>query len=596
MKKVILPLLTALISFSAIAAIDKSLPYEVIGIYDRSGYDIPNYYIILSDNEQAYYNHKTAAMEISSGYVLTLDLYNVASDPVALQPGTYTARKHSDAYAPLQFDVAYSEVTYYQDGKAQSRQSITEPVVIELAESGLYSITVQAKDPVSKEDCRFVFSGRVPLTDSNEKPASFPMLKHDVEYELGGGIAFYQGVSDLSNQGVTYLNLYQGEYDSNGGLTGDGVNLAMMIAHKRIAKPADYRVIPGTYTAALTLARDTWYPCREINYPVGNETISLPFGSFIRIRSNDTFVYGYLKSGTFVLEVDDNGIASGTLDATTDMGYSVKATFRGSVALNTDNATFKSAVSDLTDDVEMDFSKLDKGRVWHTGLKGGCRTFVVDLGSPAGRDEAINHGGDLLRMEFLSPASDAVIKPGVYTVVTRRWNDYELNAGGTYEPMSLNKGYFGNSGDQTGTRYAHFRNGSYCVYDMVGPAEEGTVTVSTDDYVNYTFDINLIDDAGYIMAGRWDNKPIEYFYDREALEKELGTGGISEAVGDSGIKVVVEGKTLVVLNGGDAPFTLVDLNGRTVATGRATEALDISDLYSNIYILFINNQSFKVVL
>lgn len=160
--------------------------------------------------------------------------------------------------------------------------------------------------------------------------------------------------------------------------------------------------------------------------------------------------------------------------------------------------------------------------------------------------------------------------------------------------MSLNKGYFGNSGDQTGTRYAHFRNGSYCVYDMVGPAEEGTVTVSTDDYVNYTFDINLIDDAGYIMAGRWDNKPIEYFYDREALEKELGTGGISEAAGGFGIKVVVEGKTLVVLNGGDAPFTLVDLNGRTVAIGRASEALDISDLYSNIYILFINNQSFKV--
>lgn len=420
MKKVILPLLTALISFSAIAAIDKSLPYEVIGIYDRSGYEIPNYYVILSDNEQAYYNHKTAAMEISSGYVLTLDLYNVASDPVALQPGTYTARKHSEAYAPLQFDVAYSEVAYYQDGKVQSRQNITEPVVVELAESGLYSITVQAKDPVTKEDCRFIFSGRVPLTDSNEKPASFPMLKHDVEYELGGGIAYYQGVSDLSNQGVTYLNLYQGEYDSNGALTGDGVNLAMMIAHKRIAKPADYRVIPGTYTDALTLARDTWYPCREINYPMGDETVSLPFGSFIRIRSNGTYVYGYLKSGTFVVEVDDNGIVNGTLDATTDMGYSVKATFRGSVALNTDNATFKSAVSDLTDDVEMDFSKLDKGRVWHTGLKGGCRTFVVDLGSPAGRDEAINHGGDLLRMEFLSPASDAVIKPGVYTVVTRR--------------------------------------------------------------------------------------------------------------------------------------------------------------------------------
>ena len=34
--------------------------------------------------------------------------------------------------------------------------------------------------------------------------------------------------------------------------------------------------------------------------------------------------------------------------------------------LNNDNATFKSAVSNLTDDVDLDFSKLETGRILST--------------------------------------------------------------------------------------------------------------------------------------------------------------------------------------------------------------------------------------
>lgn len=52
----------------------------------------------------------------------------------------------------------------------------------------------------------------------------------------------------------------------------------------------------------------------------------------------------------------------------------------------------------------------------------------------------------------------------------------------------------------------------------------------------------------------------------------------------------------MVLNGGDADIRLVDLNGRTVATGNAATTLDASSLPSNIYILRINNQSIKIAL
>ena len=597
MKKALLPLLAALFSISATYANEKSLPYEIVAIYDGTDSDVSNYYLILSDNEAACYNHRTSTLDITSGFVLSLDLYNEATDPISLPAGTYNPCQPGTESAPGEYDPEFSEISYYDEGEVVATSPLTSPIEVSLVGDNRYSISVVAKHPMTKDDFTLTFTGRLPFIDSSEKPASFPMLKRDLDVQLGGGIAFYQGVSDLSNQGVTYLNLYQGEYDANGALVGNGINLAMMIAHKRIAKASDYRLIPGTYTNASTLARDTWYPCREIDYPVGNETISMPFGSFIRVRENGEYVYGYLASGTFELKVED-GVAIGTLDAVTNLGYSVKATFRGEVSLNTDNATFKATVSDLTDDVEMDFSKLEKGRIWHTGLTGGCRTFVVDLGSPAGRDEAINHGGDLLRMEFLSPVGDAVLKPGVYTVVPRRWNSNELAAGGTYDPMSLNKGYFSVSGDQTGTRYAHFRNGSYCVYDMVGPAEEGTVTVETTDFENYTFHIDLIDDAGYIMSGLWDNKPIEYFYDADALKNELGEVSITDifAGDESRISVYVEGHNVIVLNGGDAPVRITDINGRTVATGKASEAINVSDLNPNIYILFINNKSFKLAL
>ena len=87
----------------------------------------------------------------------------------------------------------------------------------------------------------------------------------------------------------------------------------------------------------------------------------------------------------------------------------------------------------------------------------------------------------------------------------------------------------------------------------------------------------------------------EYFYSRDDLEKELS--GITVATGDdTQVKVAVEGRNIMVLNGGDADIRLVDLNGRTVATGNAATTLDASSLPSNIYILRINNQSIKIAL
>lgn len=592
MRKLLLLTLLSALGIAATSASTKEMPYSVVAIYDNASASVPNYYLMISDSENAKYDHLKGSLSITEGYALTLDLYNETTNPLQIIPGTYNPKGASADYTPFVFDPSFSELSYYKDGKLQSATQITSPIVISGSGNGIYTITTTATDPVSNEACEIHFNGRIPVTDSHEKPTAYTMMKKDVEVTMNGGVAFYQGVTDYSNNGVTYLNLYSGSYDAaSGGMTSDGFNLALMVAHKRVTKKSDFAVFPGTYTNSTDLARFTWYPCREIEYGFGGESITMPFGSFIRERKNGQFTYGYLKTGTFTIETDENGNVSGTLDAVTDLGYSIKVNFSGPMALNTDNASFKSTVSNLTDDVDLDFSTLEKGRIWHTGLKGGCRTFVVDLGSPAGRDESINFGGDLLRMTFLSPSNDAVVKPGLYTVATRRYNSNQLTAGETYDPMSLEQGFT----TDEGTRYAHFKNGSYCVYDLLGPCHEGTVLVSTTDYINYTFEINLVDDAGFEIRGIWDNRPLEYFYSHEDLEKELA--GVTVVAGDeTSLKVAVEGRYITVLNGGYAPMQLIDLNGRTVASGNAAESLDASALPANIYILRINNQSIKIAL
>lgn len=374
---------------------------------------------------------------------------------------------------------------------------------------------------------------------------------------------------------------------------GAGFNLSMMVAHKRFTKRDSYQICPGTYTNAKNLARDTWYPCREIDY-MG---ITMPFGSYIRelkiVNGERSYTYAYLKTGEFTIEDNGDGTYKGTLDAVTTLGYTVKLTWSGAIALNTENASFQATISDLTDDVVLDFSKLEKGRIYHSGLKGGCRTFIVDLGSPSGKDEAINDGGDLLRMEFLADANDHLLKPGLYTVVPRRWNSDELRAGGTYEPMSLNKGYFGEHGDQIGTRYAHFRSGSYCVYDMVGPAEEGSVRVSTSDYQNYQFEIDLADDAGFKITGYWD-KPIEYNYSPDAVLAELGIEGVGGD--DTVIRVVQEGSNLLVLNAGNSPVEIFAIDGRLVRAATADALIPVDGLSEGIYVVKVKNATLKIKL
>lgn len=604
MKKLLLAALLAGASFSAIAAEPLSMAYSVVGLYDDKSYDVPNYYVVFSDQASASYNQKTGAITLQEGYVLTLDLYNAATEPLALPAGTYT---NSTAMTAFTVNPDASELFYYSAGKQKSHSIVTSDINVTVTDAGIYTVSTTVTDPESKQAREVKFSGRLPIVSVNEKPASFPMLKRDLEnVELkAGGIAAYQGVSDYSNNGVTILDFFQGTYDpTTGGLTSnDGINLSIMIAHKRMVSRDKYTIVPGTYTSATSLARDTWYPCREIDYSYGGQIISIPFGSFIRIKENGSFTsYGYLKSGTLTLEFDNESRhLTGTLDAYTDLGYHVSATLDGTVTYDFGSATFPTVVSNLEDDVDLDLDYLDHGYIYHgirgedgkngETMRGGCRVFTVDLGSPSGRDSEAEVPADLLRMQFFVPTSDAVLKSGLYSVVPRRWNSNELAAGGTYEPMTIGQGW---SLTEAGSQYAHFKEGSWWVYDYVAPIQSGTVRVETSDYENYSFEIQLMDDAGFEIRGNWVNKPLQYQYNRQELEAQLG---VDNVYGDEQeAEVYVDGRRIVVVNGKNLPVALYDLNGRKVAAGVASEDVDASGLGSGVYLLTVGEKTLKVAL
>ena len=86
----------------------------------------------------------------------------------------------------------------------------------------------------------------------------------------------------------------------------------------------------------------------------------MPFGSFIRIRKNGVYTYGYFKSGTLTIEFDEeNKHLTGTLDAYTDLGYHVTATLDGDVTYDFTAASFQPSLSNLTDDVDLDLDYLE---------------------------------------------------------------------------------------------------------------------------------------------------------------------------------------------------------------------------------------------
>ena len=101
MKKLLLVTLSAGALFASASAATLEMSQSVVGLFDDQGYDVPNYYVILSDQSSATYNQKTGTVALEQGYVLSLDLYNVVTDPLAASLPTSMSPSALTAYILL---------------------------------------------------------------------------------------------------------------------------------------------------------------------------------------------------------------------------------------------------------------------------------------------------------------------------------------------------------------------------------------------------------------------------------------------------------------------------------------------------------------
>ncbi len=552
----------------------------VSAAYDPMDEDVADYYIILTDNEDATWT-KEDGTKMSNGYALSLDLYAPAGAPITLADGTYTSSSENGS---MTYDPDYSYLTYYDEsGASGAEYELTGDVVVKQTQAGIYSITATVAGQ------EMTFTGSVAFTDGTIAPSVYNQIRRDLDLTMNGALAFYDGNLYESNTGAMYINLYDhGFNDQTGGMTEDGCSLALMVFGKLFADSKSATLDPGTYTMNRNFNRHSWYPGLEADY--AGTTVVL--GSYAKERNpskySDGYGYSYLAEGTIIIEDLGGGVFKITVDAVTTLGNAVKATFEGTVPV-IDQAVSQggSSISTLEDDVQLDLSPIPVCRIFNSGVVNDCQCYIVDIGSPAGRDDITE--GDIMRMEFVLPAGTQHLQEGTYTVMDEKYDTY-------YEPYKLTRGRWVSVGNSTGTdlsgtRYMHFAEGRYLIMDHHAPAASGTIGVRKNADDTWTFDIAVQCDAQFHIDGSWTG-PMEYMYN-----PELGSG-IDDVLADGEAPEVewIDANTLSVrgADAGDA-ITVYDMRGVDMGCRVSAGCVDVKNLSSGIYVLKVNQRTIKIV-
>lgn len=555
---------------------------HVGGFYDPSAGASADYYFMLSDKESATYNAQNG-ISLKDGLVLFLDLWAGHSTPISLPDGVYTA---SEGNGDMTYDPNYTYLAYYgNSGEQEKNAFFSSPITVSSDESGNYTVTAETVwDGVATT---ITYHGRLPFEDTSEQPSVYNQINENLNLSMNGALAFYDGNLYQSNTGAMYINLYDHAFNSEtGGMTEEGFSLALMVFNKLFSDPSEAMVLPGTYTMARNFNRDTWYPGIEVDYMGVTVILGCYAKEMNQTKYNDGFGYSYLEYGTVDIEDAGDGKMRITVDAVTTHGHTVKAVFEGEIPVidKSDPNDKPSSISTLEDDVKLDLEKIKTAHIWNDGIRNGCQAFIVDIGSPSGRDSELDDGGDIIRLEFLLEEGEKYLKEGTYTVMDTK---YEYS----YAPFKMMKGYF-NTNDLTGTRYMHFEEGRYYIMDHYAPVESGSVGVTCNPDGTYRFDIALMCDANFHIDGTWSG-PVELMYNPENI-----TSGIDGIESDSlRLEIVYLDKdTLELIGASDnAVVSMYTVSGSPVHFKLEHGIVDISNLAAGIYIMNVNGKSIKVV-
>lgn len=569
----------------AAVTIPTSVTKCLTASYDPTEDDVAEFYLIFSDKLDASWS-KEDGPQVKDGFALRLDIYAPTSSPIVLPDGTYTA---SSDYTAMTYDPDYSYVEYYDANGVMSSTvyDLSGGISITRAEDGTYTVKANVKNGSTVTEV--VYNGAITFDDGSLPPSIYNQIGRNLNLEFNGALANYDGNLYESNTGAMYINLYDHAFNpETGGMLEDGFSIALQVFGKLFANSKEATLDPGTYTVARNFKRFTFFPGLEVDY-MGTTVI---LGSYAKERNPslyvDGFGYSYLTDGTVVIEDMGDKVFRITIDAVTSQGHQVKGTFEGKVPVN-DQSDDKggTALSTLEDDVTLDLEQIPVCRAYNNGVTNGCQRFIVDIGSPSGKDG--NTEGDILRMEFLLAEGTPILSEGTYTVV-----DEKLDT--SMEPFKLTKGYFAATStggtDLSGTRYMHFEAGRTLIMDHYAPADAGSVGVKKNADDTYTFTINLIDDAQFRIDGSWTG-PMILMYDPNSF------GAVDDVLADSNEAISVEWiDTSTLLIGGTqsaAGAKVFDVYGRLMNCRVNGIMVDMSGVSAGIYVLNLNGKSIKVV-
>lgn len=540
-----------------------------------------NYYTLLSTNAEDTYVGSTGEVNAKDAMVLFLDLYAPVSpiSDIALSEGAYTVSDEVEIKEPFRYSSEYSMLIYYNsNGEQDTGVYLTDEIII--THNGGNNYTVETTVWYNGQERAVHYTGPLTFTSDQMAATYYTQIRENLDLKMDkGGVAFYHGNLYENNTGNIYINIFDCDFDSEtGAMNEDGYSFALCVLGRLFAKDVPPHPLAGVYEGSRSLARGTWFPGMEIDY-MG---IPMLMGSYVRQKVNGSYRYSYLKTGTVEIEELGGDTYKIVVDAVSDLGFIVKGTFTGEIVTYDNGVEPPASISTLTDDVDLDLAKIPVSRIYHNGIKYNHRSLVLDIGSPSGKDEELANGGDIMRMEFIVAPTETRLLEGTYTVMENKSGNY-------YAPYKLTKGYFANGGELVGTRYNHFKEGSYWVFDEYAPAESGTVGVIKNDDDTYTFNIDITDDANYFIRGSWTG-PVLYQYDPDAL---TSIAGIS-ADGNT-INADFANNVLYVYGAEDAQVNVFSTSGTLVSSTSGQPTIDLSHLANGVYIVKINNYTTKII-
>ena len=529
-------------------------------------------------------NEDNTVIYSAEGWGISIDLYADASaKPYAFPEGTYTAytpESDDEALPAMTFDARYTYARYYpQAGSDFLGYALTSNIEVEKSGD---DYTIKTSTTRNGQAYDLTFKGKITFTSTVTESGSLPAIGKDIVVDqFTGGAAFYQGNLFQGNTGNMEINLYTTTFDAEtGATTAPGYVVKLSLFNTLFGDSKAARVKAGTYTPSFKFTKNTFLPGTDVNY-MG---ISMILGSYAQERDESgNLRYARITDGTCVVEENEDGTYTVNVDMLTADGYTVKGTYTGTFPVTDQSSdTPKSHLSTLQEDHELDLAQITKARCWKlANIEGDNHSpwgqYVVDIGSRSGLDqEVIDNGGDIFRMHFIGDASGSAMVPeGTYEVMEDHWEQ-------NYQSMRLVPGYMWD-GEYTSTFYLHFIPGRYLVMDGYAPAAEGNISAKHNADDTYTFVVDVIDDAGFRITGKWTG-PVEIQGD---------TQGIAEAASGAAPEFTFLGNHTVVLGTPATRISVYAANGTLVRTVNGTNQVSLAGMPHGVY--FVKAQGKQAV-